>query len=98
MKCCRMKNLEKLEMFYDRIKKYDSKSEYNFSEIVSTAQSLLGITDQELADTFSVSRSTVYRWATCSSMPCLAVRDSFLKWLSMNIQHRLNSRSTEKSP
>jgi len=63
------------------IRTFDVNEASRFSELLRLAKREFGLTDQEIADHFGVSRPTVSRWIEGSSAPHRAFRPVVVRWL-----------------
>ena len=60
-----------------------------FQALLSGAQELLELSDQELADSLRVSRPTVNRWMRGKNLPHNALRNPIFTWVNQQATERL---------
>ena len=60
-----------------------------FQRILREAQALLEMSDQEIADALSVSRSTVNRWVNGKNLPYNAMRKPILTWIEEQLSVKI---------
>jgi len=72
-----------------RIAGADLRDDYEFRILLSDAQELLEMSDQEFADALRVSRPTVNRWIRGKNLPHTALRGPVCTWIDRQASERL---------
>jgi transcriptional regulator with XRE-family HTH domain len=73
--------IEALSELRSVIETLDLRNDEEFRVVFRDAQTLLELSDQELADTLSMSRPTVNRWRNGRNLPHFAMRKHILRWI-----------------
>ncbi len=88
--------IDSLRQLRGRIEACDPASNASFRDLFSEAQTLLELTDAQLADELLVSRTTVNRWKRGTNLPMIALRKPILRWMDERLAQRL--RAIEPRP
>ena len=81
--------VQSLEGFRAHLRSLDLASDPAFHKAFCEAQSLLELTDAELADKLLVSRPTVNRWVRGRNLPRPALRKPIVDWIDEQIAQRI---------
>jgi ribosome-binding protein aMBF1 (putative translation factor) len=80
---------ESLTEFRIRLSSVDLTHDASFQEAFNEAQTLLELSDTELADKLLVSRPTVNRWVRGRNLPRRALRRSIVNWMDDQLAQRI---------
>jgi transcriptional regulator with XRE-family HTH domain len=80
--------VESLRAFRARLGSLDLTRDVLFQEAFCEAQTLLELSDAELADKLLVSRPTVNRWVQGRNLPRRALRRSIVNWVDEQLAHQ----------
>jgi transcriptional regulator with XRE-family HTH domain len=81
--------IEVLKRFQAEADSADLKVDADFQRILRKAKALLEISDQEIADSVSVSRPTVNRWMNGKNLPYNAMRRPILTWINEQLSVKI---------
>lgn len=73
--------LESLRYFRESASGANVKDDAQFRAVLVDAQTVLEMSDQQIADQLSVSRPTVNRWKNGKNLPHPAMRKHILNWI-----------------
>ena len=78
-----------LKGFQSEVVAADLRADAEFQRILRQAQILLEMSDQEIADAFSVSRPTVNRWINGKNLPYYAMRRPIQSWIGERLTSKV---------
>jgi DNA-binding transcriptional regulator YiaG len=81
--------VELLHEFRTQLSSLDLERDASFQKAFSEAQTLLELSDAELADRLLVSRPTVNRWVRGRNLPRRALRRSIVNWIDGQLAQRI---------
>ena len=84
-----IERIEVLKRFQAEADSADLKVDADFQRILRKAKALLEISDQEIADSVSVSRPTVNRWMNGKNLPYNAMRRPILTWINEQLSVKI---------
>jgi ribosome-binding protein aMBF1 (putative translation factor) len=89
--------VELLREFRVHLSSVDLDADASFQAAFSDAQTLLELSDAELADKLLVSRPTINRWARGRNLPRRALRRSIVNWLDEQLMQRIRLHEQQSS-
>jgi DNA-binding transcriptional regulator YiaG len=81
--------IESLTMLKSVAASTDVSNDFGFQEILSRCQTILEMSDQQIADALLVSRPTVNRWIRGKNLPHRAMRKPIFEWICAQSSQRL---------
>lgn len=90
-----MTHAEQLEALHARLESPDIQDDKLFGTLVRAATELLGITDHDLAERFTMSRSTATRWRNGTAVPHPAMRRPVYKFLLKTVEFKIDQYKTK---
>ena len=86
--------LEALDVLFDRVCNSDPLDDTVFVAVLSKALSLLGQSNQEVANKLKVSRPTVSRWRAGKNLPHKVMRPRVFSYLKRQIKNEVSKYGT----